>query len=95
METMLVLGDVDVGGLIVACVIGGVCGWLAGQLMKGRGLGIVANIIVGIVGGLIFSYLFSTFDLGLGGLANQIVGGTVGAVLLLFVVSLVKRNSPA
>lgn len=89
-----VLAAVDVTGLIIACVIGAVCGWLAGQIMKGRGLGIVGNIIVGIVGGLLFSYLFGSIDIGIGSaLVNQIVGGTIGAVGLLFLISLVKRTS--
>lgn len=91
MDSLVLLGAVDVMGLVIACVIGGVCGFLAGQILKGRGLGLVGNIIVGIVGGLIFSFLFSTFDMGLGGLVNQIVGGTIGSVLLLIGISFVKK----
>jgi uncharacterized membrane protein YeaQ/YmgE (transglycosylase-associated protein family) len=91
MENLIVLGAVDVMGIVIACVIGGVCGFLAGQLLKGRGLGLVGNVIVGIVGGLLFSFLFSTFDMGLGGLVNQIVGGTIGAVLLLIGISFIKK----
>lgn len=93
MENLILLGAIDVMGLIIACVIGAVCGFLAGQLLKGRGLGLVGNIIVGLLGGLIFSFLFSTFDMGLGPLVNQIVGGTIGAVLLLIGISFVKRNT--
>lgn len=92
MDGLGVLAVVDVAGLAIACAIGGVCGWLAGQIMKGRGFGIVGNVVVGIVGGLVFSYLFSTFDMGLGSMMNQIVGGTIGAVVLLFLISLVKRT---
>ena len=91
MENLIVLGAIDVMGLVIACVIGAVCGFLAGQILKGRGLGLVGNIIVGIVGGLIFSFLFSTFDMGFGGLVNQIIGGTIGAVLLLVAISFVKK----
>jgi hypothetical protein len=40
---------------------------------------------------LLFSFLFSTFDMGLGGLVNQIVGGTIGAVLLLIGISFIKK----
>jgi uncharacterized membrane protein YeaQ/YmgE (transglycosylase-associated protein family) len=93
MDNLLLLGAVDIMGLVIACVIGAVCGFLAGQLLKGRGLGLVGNIVVGIVGGLLFSYLFSTFDMGLGGLVNQIVGGTIGAVVLLIGISFIKKNT--
>ncbi len=91
MEYLILLGVVDVMGLVIACLIGAVCGFLAGQLLKGRGLGLVGNIIVGLLGGLLFSYLFSTFDMGLGALVNQIVGGTIGALLLLIAVSFIKK----
>lgn len=93
MENLLLLGAIDIMGLVIACVIGAVCGFLAGQILKGRGLGLVGNIIVGIVGGLLFSFLFSTFDMGLGALVNQIIGGTIGAVLLLIGISFIKKNT--
>lgn len=90
MENFVLVGF-SVVGLLVACVIGAVCGFLAGQILKGRGLGLVGNIIVGIVGGLIFSSLFSAFDMGFGVLVNQIIGGTIGAVVLLVAISFVKK----
>lgn len=83
----------DIMGILIACAIGAVCGWLAGQIMKGRGLGVVGNIVVGIVGGFLFSYLFGSLNLGLSPLVSQIVGGTVGAVLLLFLIGLVKKQT--
>ncbi len=92
MEGVGVLAAINPMGIVIACVIGAVCGWLAGQIMKGRGLGILGNIVVGIVGGLLFSFLFGSVDIGLGSpLVNQILGGTIGAVGLLFLISLVKK----
>lgn len=91
MNNLILIGAIDVMGLVIACVIGAICGFLAGQILKGRGLGLVGNIIVGIVGGLIFSFLFSTFDMGLGALVNQIIGGTIGALLLLIGISFIKK----
>ena len=90
MEVAL-LGAINVIGLIIACVIGAVCGFLAGQIMKGRGFGLVGNIVVGVIGSLLFSFLFGTIDIGLGGMVNEIVGGTIGAVLLLFVIGFFKK----
>lgn len=84
----------EITGILVACVIGAICGWLAGQIMSGRGLGLVGNIVVGIVGGLLFSYLASVFKISIGsGLISQIVGGTLGAVLLLVGISFIKKNT--
>ena len=47
-------------GLIYSLIIGALAGWLAGKFMKGGGFGILINIILGIVGGLISGWLFST-----------------------------------
>lgn len=93
MENLILIGVIDIMGLVIACIIGAVCGFLAGQILKGRGLGLVGNIIVGVVGGLLFSFLFSTFDMGLGGLVNQIIGGTIGELALLIGVSFIKKNT--
>jgi uncharacterized membrane protein YeaQ/YmgE (transglycosylase-associated protein family) len=74
------------GGIIVAIIIGGCAGWLAGKMMKSKSEGIVWNIILGIVGGFVGSWLFDI--LGFGGTDGSLIGaiitGTVGAVLLIF-----------
>ena len=53
----------DLTGLLIALLIGAIAGFLAGQIIKGHGFGIVGNIIVGIVGALIFGFLFGNFNL--------------------------------
>ncbi|MEM9413442.1 MAG: hypothetical protein AAGA30_20205 [Planctomycetota bacterium] len=58
MHNMLILAAVDPIAIVVTCVIGAICGFLAGQIMKGRGFGVLGNIIVGIVGAALFSFLF-------------------------------------
>jgi uncharacterized membrane protein YeaQ/YmgE (transglycosylase-associated protein family) len=40
-------------GIILWLVIGAVASWLAGQIMKGRGFGLIGNIVVGIIGAVI------------------------------------------
>ncbi len=77
--------------ILIACVIGAIAGFLAGQIMKGRGFGLVGNIIVGIIGSAIFSFLFGSLSLFNNTWLDAILGGTLGAVLLLFVISLVKK----
>jgi len=62
---------------------------LAGQIFKGSGFGIIGNIVVGILGALVAGLLFPGF-LPLGGLVGQIISATLGAIILLFVIGLIK-----
>jgi uncharacterized membrane protein YeaQ/YmgE (transglycosylase-associated protein family) len=81
----------DITGLIIALLIGAIAGFLAGQIVKGRGFGAIGNIVVGILGALLFGALFGNFDLLNSPMLNEIVGGTIGAVILLLIVSLIKK----
>ena len=78
-------------GLAVFLITGAVAGWLAGVLMKGRGFGLVGNIVVGIVGSVLGGLLFDFLGLQPGGILGYITAATVGAVGLLFVVGLIKK----
>ncbi len=81
----------DITALLIFLAIGAVAGWLAGNLMKGGGFGLLGNIIVGILGAIFGGYIFSMFGIAAGGLIGSIVTATVGAALLLFIVKLIKR----
>ena len=73
-------------------VVGLVAGWLAGQLMKGGGFGVIGDIAVGVLGALLGGFLFSSLGMSLGGgLLGAIIVATLGAVLLIFVLRLIKR----
>ena len=89
-ETATVAG-INWIGILVAVVIGAIAGFLAGQIMKGRSMGLVPNIIVGIVGAFLFSFLFGSLNLIPVPYVNEILSGTIGAVILLFLISLVKK----
>lgn len=79
-------------GFIIAIIIGAVAGWLAGQIVKGGGYGLVGDIIVGIVGSLIASWLFPQLGVTLGGgWIGAIISATIGAIILLVILRLVKR----
>jgi uncharacterized membrane protein YeaQ/YmgE (transglycosylase-associated protein family) len=82
----------DPTAIIIWLVIGAIAGWLAGQIMKGGGFGLVGDIIVGIVGAFIAGELFPRlgFNLG-GGILGAIIAAVIGACILLFIVRLVKR----
>lgn len=78
--------------LIVFLLIGGIAGWLAGLIVKGFGFGLVGNIVVGIVGAFIAGLLFPRIGFGMGGgIVASIIHATIGAVILLLIIRLVKR----
>jgi uncharacterized membrane protein YeaQ/YmgE (transglycosylase-associated protein family) len=77
-------------GLLLWIVIGAIAGWLAGQIMKGGGYGLIGDIVVGMVGALIGGWLLGGV-IAIGGLIGSIVLATLGAVILIFVLRLVKR----
>jgi uncharacterized membrane protein YeaQ/YmgE (transglycosylase-associated protein family) len=83
----------ETNSLIVILVIGLIAGWLAGKLMKGSGFGIIGDIIVGVIGAFIGGWLWGLLHLPSLGpwWLTAIVSATVGAVILLFVLRLVKR----
>jgi uncharacterized membrane protein YeaQ/YmgE (transglycosylase-associated protein family) len=78
-------------GLLIALLVGAIAGYLAGQIVKGHGLGTVGNIIVGIVGSLLCGVLFGSINLLSSPILNEIVGGTLGAVVLLLAVGFLKK----
>ena len=80
----------DPVAIVVMLAIGAVAGWLAGQIMSGGGFGRVGNIILGILCARVAGFLFPGF-LPVGGLIGQIISATLGAVILLFIIGLVKR----
>ncbi len=73
-------------------IIGAIAGWLAGNIMKGGGFGLLINIILGIVGGAVGGWIFGVLGLSSGdGLIGSLVTSVVGAVALLFVAGLFKK----
>lgn len=77
--------------LLVILVIGLIAGWLAGLIVRGTGLGLIADMAVGIVGAFIGSWLLPKLGIVLGsGMVAAIINATVGAVILLFVIKLVQ-----
>lgn len=67
----------DVEGLIVALAIGAIAGWLAGNLMKGGGFGLLGNIVVGIIGAFVGSFVFGLLGISFGGVIGTIIMSTL------------------
>jgi uncharacterized membrane protein YeaQ/YmgE (transglycosylase-associated protein family) len=76
-------------GWIAAIIIGGIAGWLAEQFMKSD-MGMLVNIILGIVGAAIASAILSLFGIVLGGWLGYLIAGFIGACLLIWIVRAVR-----
>jgi uncharacterized membrane protein YeaQ/YmgE (transglycosylase-associated protein family) len=79
--------------IIYILIIGAVSGWLAGQIMKGGGYGLLGNIILGIVGSFVGGWALGLLGVSLhigSALVSQIVQSVIGAVVVIFVAGLFK-----
>ena len=77
--------------LLVILFVGLVAGWAAGQIMRGHGFGLLWDIVIGIVGALIGDWLLPRLGVHLGtGIIASIVNATIGAVILLVLIRLVR-----
>lgn len=78
--------------MIGSILIGALAGYLAGNILRGKGYGALGNIILGIFGGLIGDFLFGILGLGPTGLAGDIIAATVGSILLVFAFGKARRD---
>jgi uncharacterized membrane protein YeaQ/YmgE (transglycosylase-associated protein family) len=72
-------------------LLGAAAGWLAGQLMRGQGFGLVGNILVGIVGSVVGGMAFRIIQVQATGPFGELLTATVGAVLLVYLVDKLRR----
>lgn len=73
-------------------VVGLIAGWLAGQVMKGGGYGVLVDIILGILGGILGGWIFGLLGIGSGsGMIGSLVVAFIGAVILVGITRLIKR----
>ncbi|MEA2893409.1 MAG: hypothetical protein QOD09_2621 [Bradyrhizobium sp.] len=80
--------------LLVILVVGIVAGWLAGQIVRGAGFGLIGDLLIGIVGALIGSWLLPQLGIHLGaGIVRAIINATIGAILLLLVIRLLRGGT--
>jgi uncharacterized membrane protein YeaQ/YmgE (transglycosylase-associated protein family) len=76
-------------GLLVILVVGIVAGWLAGQIVRGGGFGLIGDLIVGIIGALVGDWLLPRLGIQLGiGMVSLIVDATIGAIVFLLILRL-------
>ena len=79
--------------IIVTLIIGAAAGWLGSMIYKGKGLGIIWNIVIGILGSFLGYWLLGELGISLGaGWLGAILTGAIGAIIILFLVNLIFRN---
>jgi uncharacterized membrane protein YeaQ/YmgE (transglycosylase-associated protein family) len=78
--------------LIIWLVVGALAGWIAGLIVKGYGLGLIGNIVVGIIGAVIAGWLLPRLGIVIGsGFVASLINAIIGAVILLVIIGLVRR----
>lgn len=79
--------------LIILIAVGLVAGWLAGLIWKGSGFGLLWNIIFGVCGSFLGNWLFRLLGIYIGNKwIAMIVPAVVGALIILAIVNLIRRN---
>lgn len=77
--------------ILIWIVTGLIAGWLAGLIIKGRGFGLLGNIVIGLIGGLLGGWLFNLVGVSVPGWPGQILVAAVGAIVLVFIVRTLRR----
>lgn len=83
-----------VEGILIVLLIGAIAGWLAGVIVRGGGFGLIGNIIIGILGAFVSTYLLPKIGIVIGNdgsIIGQILYAMVGAIVVLLLISLVRR----
>jgi uncharacterized membrane protein YeaQ/YmgE (transglycosylase-associated protein family) len=83
---------VGIDSIIIMIVVGAIAGWLAGQIVRGFGFGLIWDIVIGIIGAFIGVWLLTQLGfLPFSGFIGSIVNAVIGAVVLLVIVGFIKR----
>lgn len=79
--------------MIYTLIIGALSGWLAGVIRQGYGFGLWGNIVIGIIGAYLGSWLFDQIGVRIGsGTVSQIATSVIGALVLLFLIGLIRKK---
>lgn len=78
--------------LVWVVLIGILAGWIAGQITKGSGFGVLGDCIVGILGSLLGSFLFGLIGISAYTLLGRLVMAVIGAIVLLWLIRLIKKS---
>jgi uncharacterized membrane protein YeaQ/YmgE (transglycosylase-associated protein family) len=77
--------------ILIWIITGIIAGWLAGLIVKGRGFGLLGDLIIGLIGGVIGGWLFGLLGISATGWIGQVIVAAIGGVVLVFIVRLIRR----
>ena len=77
--------------VLIWIIVGLIAGWLTGLVVKGRGFGVLGDVIIGLLGGVLGGYIFGLVGVAPTSVLGQIVVSFVGGVLLVAIVRLLRR----
>lgn len=77
--------------LVWFLLVGLIAGWLAGVLVRGRGYGVIADIIIGVLGAMVGGFLFSLLGFSARGTLGSIITAVIGAVVFLAIVKAIHK----
>lgn len=78
--------------IVMVIVVGILAGWLAGKIQKGRGFGLVGNLVIGVLGSVFGSWLFWQLGLYTYGFLGNVAVAVVGALVILYVVGMIAKR---
>lgn len=80
-------------GFLVSLLIAGLAGYLAGKIMKGGGFGVLLNVLIGVAGGFIGNSMLFILGLPPSNIIGRLIAATIGAIVLLYVVDMVRKRA--
>jgi len=86
------MSNMGTQSLVMFLLVGIVAGFVAGKIMKGAGFGLLGDLVVGVIGAFIGVWVFGLLGISAGGRLGHLVAAIVGALLLLFLIRLIKRR---
>lgn len=89
--------SISATGLLMTIIIGILAGWVAGLITKGRGFGLVLNLVFGVVGAFVGTWIFGLLGFGIYNTIGLFIAAVVGAIVVIFIVGLIRsvtKNNP-
>ena len=84
--------SMGIESIIVWLIVGAIAGWLAGLIVQGGGFGLLGNIVIGIIGAVVAGWLLPQLGVNLGsGIFRAIINAAIGGVIVLVIISLIRR----
>lgn len=78
--------------LLIFLAVGVLAGFIAGHIWKGKGFGLLGDLIVGVIGSFIGVWLFRQLHISSSGIFGLLIAAIIGALILLWVIRLVKHH---